>query len=66
MEEIEINEEEVLIKEEVCSSSRLEGTCTWDVYRKKMFRWKIQKLKVKIDDILFIIYSKYQFLELSH
>ena len=47
MEEIKIKEEEeVFIKEEICSSSSLEETCTWDM--KKMLRWKIHKAKVKI------------------
>ena len=31
MEEIEIKEEKVIIKEEICSSSSLEETCTWKV-----------------------------------
>ena len=46
MEEIDIKEEEVFIKEEICSSSSLEETCTWNM--KKMLRWKIHKAKVKI------------------
>ncbi len=31
MEEIDIKKEEIFVKEELCSSSSLEETCTWDV-----------------------------------
>ena len=30
MEEIDIKKEEIFVKEELCSSSSLEETCTWD------------------------------------
>jgi len=45
MEEIEIKEEEeVFIKEEMCSSSILEETCTWDVQEEDV---QMEKAEIK-------------------
>ena len=49
MEETEIKDEEISIKKEICSSSSLEETCTWDVQEEdvKMENTEI-KGKVKV------------------
>ena len=44
MEEIEIKEEKVIIKEEICSSSSLEETCTWDVQEEDV---KMENTEIK-------------------
>ena len=44
MEEIEIKKEEVFIKEEMCSSSILEETCTWDVQEEDV---QMEKAEIK-------------------
>ena len=55
MEEIDIKEEEeVFIKEEICSSSSLEETCTWDVHEEDVKMENTQsKGKDKIKQILY-------------
>ena len=54
VEEIKIKEEEeVFIKEEICSSSSLEETCTWDVHEEDVKMENTQsKGKDKIKQIL--------------
>ena len=49
MDKIVIKEEELIIEEEICSSSSLEETCTWDVQEEdvKMENTEI-KGKVKV------------------
>ena len=44
LEEIEIKEEEVIIKEEVCPSSSLEETCTWDMQEEDV---KMENTEIK-------------------
>ena len=44
LEEIEIKEEKVIIKEEVCPSSSLEETCTWKVQEEDV---KIENTEIK-------------------
>lgn len=41
---IVIKEEELIIKEEICSSSSLEETCTWDVQEEDV---KMENTEIK-------------------
>ena len=50
LEEIEIKEEEVSIKEEICSSSSLEETCTWDVQEEDV-KMENTDIKGKVKDL---------------
>ena len=50
MEEIEIKEEKVIIKEDICSSSSLQETCTWDV-KEEDVKIENTEMKGKVKDL---------------
>ena len=50
LDKIVIKEEELIIEEEICSSSSLEETCTWDVQEEDV-KMENTEIKGKVKDL---------------
>ena len=53
---IVIKEEELIIEEEICSSSSLEETCTWDVQEEDV-KMENTEIKGKVKDLRNIYFA---------
>ena len=53
---IVIKEEELIIEEEICSSSSLEETCTWDVQEEDV-KMENTEIKGKVKDLSNIYFA---------